>query len=146
MSDTQLTIGRLARAAGVGVETIRHYQQQGLLPVPRAIGAFRHYPPALKDRIGFIKRAQALGFSLKEISTLLSLEHGRSRKAIRNVAANRLAEIRAKIADLRNMEQALSRLIADCEETGTAQPCPIIAALIASPAHEQSKPDAHPNL
>lgn len=64
------TIGRLARAAGVGVETIRYYQQRGLLPVPASVGAFRHYPLQLTARIRFIKRSQELGFSLDEITGL----------------------------------------------------------------------------
>ena len=135
----QLTIGRLARAAGVGVETIRHYQRQGLLPVPRAIGAFRYYASDLVHRIGFVKRAQQLGFSLKEIATLLALEQGANRKAIRTVAATRLDEIRAKIADLRRMEHVLSELIADCETTGAAQHCPIIDSLVRAPGPKSQR-------
>ena len=68
----KLTIGRMAKAAEVGVETVRYYQRRGLLPVPRASGAVRYYPVSLVQRIGFIKKAQALGFSLKEIGTLVA--------------------------------------------------------------------------
>ena len=67
MSVGQLTIGRLAKAANVGIETVRYYQRRKLLPVPSANGTFRHYDPALADRIRFVKRAQELGFSLDEI-------------------------------------------------------------------------------
>ena len=74
-----LTIGRLAHAAGVGVETIRYYQRRGLLPVPESAGTFRQYPLALTARIHFIKRAQDLGFSLDEITELLRLEDGAHR-------------------------------------------------------------------
>ena len=86
----QLTIGKLARAAGVGIETIRYYQQRDLLPVPPASGAFRHYPMTLVARIRFIKRAQELGFSLDEISELLRLEDGTDRSSIRRITSDRL--------------------------------------------------------
>ncbi|MFL6621481.1 MAG: MerR family transcriptional regulator [Sulfurifustaceae bacterium] len=126
-----LTIGRLARAADVGIETIRYYQRRKLLPLPaRADSAFRKYPAALVDRIRFIKRAQELGFTLEEIGALLELEDGKNRRAIRKVAAARLTQIRTRIADLTRMEHTLSHLIEHCEATGQAQPCPIIATLL----------------
>ncbi len=127
---SNLTIGRLALAANVGIETIRYYQQKGLLPIPKAVtGAFRYYPTAMVDRIRFIKRAQELGFTLDEVSTLLALEDGANRAAIRKVAADRLAQIRTKVEDLTRMETALSHLIHECEAHGRAKKCPIIAAL-----------------
>jgi MerR family mercuric resistance operon transcriptional regulator len=88
-----LTIGRLARAADVGVETIRYYQDRQLLPVPQADGAFRYYPMSLVERIRFIKRAQELGFSLEEVKELLQLEDGTDRRSIRRVASTRLSQI-----------------------------------------------------
>jgi len=124
-----LTIGHLARAAGVGVETIRYYQQRGLLPVPEASGAYRRYPVALGERIRFVKRAQELGFSLEEISELLQLEDGKDRDAIRAIANARLAQIQHKLDDLTRMQRALTHLVHDCEHTDAAQPCPIIATL-----------------
>ena len=137
MNESGLTIGRLARAADVGIETIRYYQRRNLLPVPDPQdGAFRHYPLGLVDRIRFIKRAQELGFSLDEIGALLQLEEGANRKAIRRVANDRLDQIRSKIADLQRMENVLTHLIHECEATGRAQPCPIIAALASE--QEQS--------
>jgi Hg(II)-responsive transcriptional regulator len=130
MNPENMTIGRLAKASGVGVETVRYYQRRQLLPVPAAgDSAFRSYPPELIDRIRFIKRAQLLGFSLDEITTLLRLEDGRDRQAIRDVARDKLAHIHEKIADLQRMETVLSKLVCECEVTGKAQPCPIIAAL-----------------
>ena len=126
-----LTIGKLAKAAGVGVETIRYYQQRGLLPVPASTGAYRHYPVALGQRIRFIKRAQELGFSLDEVTELLSLEDGLDRHAIRQIAGQRLDEIRTRLVDLQRMQQALSHLIAACEHTGKELPCPIIETLAA---------------
>jgi Hg(II)-responsive transcriptional regulator len=125
-----LTIGRLARAANVGIETIRYYQRRELLPTPEAgESAFRTYPMVLVERIRFIKRAQELGFSLEEIALFLKLEDGSNRSLIRKVAADRLAGIRAKIEDLKRMETVLATLIHECEVTGRAKPCPIIAAM-----------------
>lgn len=130
MTATNLfTIGRLARAAGVGVETIRYYQQRMLLPIPAASGGFRQYPAELVDRIRFVKRAQELGFSLDEIAGLLRLHDGSDRKSIRNIANARLAQIEAKLADLRRMQNVLRHLIAACEHTKAGLPCPIIETL-----------------
>lgn len=128
-SNTSLTIGKLAKAAGVGVETIRYYQQLALLPVPPTRGAYRHYPVSLVSRIRFIKRAQELGFSLSEVADLLSLEDGTDRCSIRRLASERLEQIQAKLIDLNRMKKALSQLIHECEETSTEQPCPIISTL-----------------
>jgi Hg(II)-responsive transcriptional regulator len=130
-SSETLTIGKLAKSAGVGVETIRYYQQRGLLPVPESSGSYRHYPASLGNRIRFIKRAQELGFSLEEVSELLSLEDGTDRASIRHIASLRLEEIQTKLNDLNRMKKALSHLIHKCEHTGREQPCPIIATLTA---------------
>lgn len=124
-----LTIGRLARSAGVGVETIRYYQQRGLLPLPAAVGAYRHYPVTLTARIRFIKRAQELGFSLDEIAGLLRLEDGIDRTSIREIAGDRLAQIELKLSDLRRMRSVLKHLVTECEHTASDLPCPIIATL-----------------
>jgi MerR family mercuric resistance operon transcriptional regulator len=127
---TGLTIGRLARAANVGVETVRYYQRLSLLPTPAPThGAFRTYAPELADRIRFIKRAQELGFTLEEIATLLQLEDGGNRKAVRAVATERLVQIRGKLTDLRRMESALSHLVHECAGAGGMRTCPIIEAL-----------------
>lgn len=125
-----LTIGRLARAANVGIETVRYYQRRKLVPIPdKHNGAFRHYPQTLISRIRFIKRAQELGFTLDEIHTLISLQDGADRKALRAVANARLQQIHEKLENLQRMEQVLSKLIIDCEHTRRNVPCPIIAAL-----------------
>ncbi|MFO1226104.1 MerR family transcriptional regulator [Roseateles sp.] len=137
-SGDRLTIGRLAKAAGVGVETIRYYQGRGLLPVPKTGSGFRRYPVSMIERIGFIKRAQGLGFSLDEVASLLDLEDGRNRRAIQSVARRRLEQIDEKSGDLRRMQSVLRDLLAECEATGHAHPCPIIAALLGPP------PDAPP--
>ncbi len=140
MKESGLTIGRLARAADVGIETIRYYQRRNLLPIPDSQETtFRHYPLGLVDRIRFIKRAQDLGFSLEEISALLRLEDGLDRKSIRKVVNDRLDQIRSKIADLQRMETVLAHLIHECEATGRAKSCPIIAAL----AGDQAEASCH---
>ncbi|TAM26546.1 MAG: MerR family transcriptional regulator [Nevskiaceae bacterium] len=131
-----MTIGRLAKAAGVGVETIRYYQQRGLLPVPMAVGAYRHYPVAMNARIRFIKRAQELGFTLDEISELLRLEDGSDRSSIRRIASDRLGQIESKLQDLRRMQKTLKHLVGACEHTGKGLPCPIIATLAGSDSEQ----------
>ena len=129
MFDGFLTIGRLAKAANVGIETVRYYQQRKLLPVPPPHGAFRHYSPELVGRIRFIKRAQELGFSLKEIEELLRLQDGADRRAIRRISSERLDQIEGKLEDLKRMRRALKHLIVECEHTAASKPCPIIATL-----------------
>lgn len=124
-----LTIGQLASAAGVGVETIRYYQRRALLPLPPKQSGFRTYPQALVQRIRFIKRAQELGFTLDEIATLLQLEDSDDRVAIRQLAADRLVQVEGKLADLQKMQMMLSSLIHECAVTSTAKACPIIHAL-----------------
>lgn len=124
-----LTIGKLARASGVGVETIRYYQERGLLPVPARSGAYRYYPAALGERIRFVKRAQELGFSLGEIAGLLRLEDGTDRASIRRIAGERLAQIESKLADLKRMRKVLHHLVEECEHTRADLPCPIISTL-----------------
>lgn len=131
MPDDPLTIGRLAAAADVGIETVRYYQQRELLPVPPARGAFRYYEPALIKRIRFIKRAQELGFALDEIGELLRLQDGADRRAIRRISTARLTQIETKLADLSRMRRVLKHLIVECERTGTNHPCPIIETLSA---------------
>jgi len=132
-SDAAVTIGKVARAAEVGVETVRYYQRRRLLAVPQCVGGVRRYPTATIDRIRFIKGSQDLGFSLEEIRELIRLERGGSRRAIRKVTGDRLANIREKIAALGRMERVLSELLCTCEHTAGAAPCPIIAALSTNP-------------
>lgn len=134
----QYTIGQLARAAGVGVETIRYYQRRNLLPVPEVASGFRTYPASLAERIRFIKRAQELGFSLDEIANLLMLEDGNDRQAIRDVAHERLVQVQAKLADLHRMEEMLTQLIQQCASSTQQVQCPIIQAL-ASDAPKSAK-------
>ncbi|END0074402.1 MerR family DNA-binding protein, partial [Pseudomonas aeruginosa] len=110
-----MTVGRLAKVAGVGVETIRYYQGRGLLPIPKNAGSFRRYPASMIQRIGFIKRAQSLGFSLDEVKSLLDLEDGRNRRAIQTVTRRRLDQIDEKVGDLQRMRGALRDMLERCE-------------------------------
>ena len=130
MPDASYTIGDIADAAGVGVETIRYYERRGLVAQPpRALGGIRRYGGNHVHRIRFIKRAQALGFSLGEIETLLELEDGADRRSIRRIAAVRLEDTRQRIADLKRIERVLAHLVHDCEAHARAPRCPIIAAI-----------------
>lgn len=123
-----LTIGRLAAAAHVGVETIRYYQRRALLPIPPTAGV-RRYPSSVLHRIQFIKHSQALGFSLEEIRELLRLEDGGTRAEVRRIAEARLGSVRDKLAALQKMEQVLGHLLARCASSAPHAPCPIIGAL-----------------
>lgn len=102
-----MTIGRLAKSAGVTVETVRYYERCGLLPRPRRSGrAYRRYPPDMAQRIGFIKRVQSLGFSLEQIRALLDLD-GAAGKGTGLTADYLLREVQRRVGDLRVLEAAL---------------------------------------
>ncbi len=126
----KLTIGRLADAAGVNVETIRYYQRRGLVDEPaKPLGGHRHYPAATVKRLHFIKRAQTLGFTLSEVAGLLALSEVSACVETRELAAQKLALIGQKIADLAEMQQALSTLVQQCGADAGGASCPIIDAL-----------------
>ena len=122
-----LTIGSLAREAGVGVETVRFYQRKGLVAQPARAGGIRRYDARDADRIHFIKKAQTAGFTLAEISELIALDATSDRPRARVLAASRIAALDAKIAELKEARAALSRLARECGE-GSDGPCPIIAS------------------
>ncbi len=124
-----LTIGKLAKTAQVGLETIRYYQSRGLLPIPDNANGYRQYPLDLVERIRFIKRAQELGFNLDEITELLSLHGNHQRESIQHITSARLTQIGAKIADLQRMQGVLNRLLTECEHTPAGEPCPIIRSI-----------------
>ncbi|MER2552446.1 MAG: Hg(II)-responsive transcriptional regulator [Thauera sp.] len=124
------SIGVLADAAGVNVETIRFYQRKGLLPEPaRPCGSIRRYAGADLARVRFIKSAQRLGFALDEVSELLKLEDGTHCDDARSLAEHKLQDVRAKLADLRSIESVLSQLVARCGATRGEVTCPLIASL-----------------
>lgn len=127
-----LTISALARAGGVGVEAIRFYQRRKLLPAPpRPHGAIRRYGADDVARLCFIKAAQRLGFSLNEIQVLLRLNDGAHCDQARAIAESKLADVRAKLADLRRIESALATVIRRCGVARGRVICPLIAALQA---------------
>jgi MerR family mercuric resistance operon transcriptional regulator len=133
-----MTIAKLARAAEVGVETVRYYQRRGLLPVPRAGGAkgtasaFRHYEPSHVQTLRFIRRAQAAGFTLEEIKELLSLDRTRDRARIRVLAGARLEALARQARELEEARQGLQRLLGACRGSNRG-PCPIIEAFSPDP-------------
>lgn len=125
-----LTIGRVAAAAGVNVETVRFYQRLGLLAEPvRPPGGVRRYGAEFVARLRFIKRAQQLGFSLAEVQRLLILEDPQSCGKARALAAEKLALVEARIADLERMRGVLKELVARCDVRRGRVACPIIATL-----------------
>ncbi len=128
----KMTISRLAGAVGVNIETIRFYQRRGLIVEPaRPYTGYRTYEQSDADRLRFIKRAQALGFTLDEIAGLLKLEGSRACAETQGLAVKKLAMVEAKLADLRAMEVALSNLIGRCDAGSDTGGCPIIHALAA---------------
>lgn len=125
-----LSIGRLADEAGVNVETIRYYQRRRLLAEPdKPPNGHRRYPVDLVKRVRFIKRAQALGFTLDEIAGLLQLDEPNSCARTLALAARKLDIIERKLADLSAMRRALSTLMRQCETARGRVTCPIIRAL-----------------
>ncbi|MGH8232906.1 MAG: Hg(II)-responsive transcriptional regulator [Rhodanobacteraceae bacterium] len=128
---SSLSIGKLAHAAGVNVETIRYYQRRGLLAQPpKALGGQRRYPDDVVKRVRFIKRAQALGFTLEEVGTLLSLDRAHSCAPTRTLAAHKRALLEGKIADLTALHAALGKLIRKCDSHSGKTQCPIIETLV----------------
>ncbi len=117
-----LTIGTLARAARVNVETVRYYQRRGLMPRPG-----RYYAPEQLARLRFIRRAQELGFTLREIADLLRLD-GAACGTARGLAERKRADIDARLHDLRAMRRTLNRLLRACA-AGRSSTCPIIESL-----------------
>ena len=125
-----LTIGTFAKMAGVNIETIRFYQRKSLLPKPdRLYGSIRRYGEADIARVRFVKSAQRMGLSLDEVGQLLKLEDGTNCSEAAEIAARRLADIRARLADLLRVEAALSKLICECQAHHGNVSCPLIAAL-----------------
>ena len=130
-----LTIGQLAQRAGVGVETIRFYEREGLIAEPpRRPSGYRDYPLEAVIRIVFIRRAKNLGFSLKEISELLNLRVRPRRNCalVKRNADAKIADIDTKMAGLRRMRRALLELTKACEKRTPTTECPILASLGSS--------------
>ena len=124
------TIARLAAAAGVHIETVRYYQRLKLVPEPlRPLGGIRRYTEADADRVRFIKRAQAMGFTLAETMSLLTLQRRRSCRATRELAAAKLSLVDVRIRELRHLRNELAGLIAACDANVEDRACPVIRRL-----------------
>lgn len=124
------TIRKLADAAGVSVEAVRYYQRGGLLAAPNRVDrGFRQYSDNDVRRLRFIKRAQALGYSLEDVAELMSLSATCDRLRVREITRERVAEIRERMADLQSMASALENLADCCAQAPEGSACSIIAAL-----------------
>ncbi len=129
---TDLKVGEVAKQAGVNLQTIHYYERRGLLPKPPRTGSnYRAYPENAVLRVRFIKRAQELGFTLKEIKELLSLRAApRTRCAdVRERAEAKVQDIDGKVRTLQAMRKALTKLIGECSGSGPVSQCPILEAL-----------------
>ena len=126
------TIGTLADAAGVNVETIRFYQRKRLLTEPRRPpGGIRRYGDIDLTRVRFIKAAQRLGFTLDEVTELLKLEDGTHCDEAKHLAEHKLRDVQARLADLRRLERILKQLVASCDSACGSVTCPLMASLQA---------------
>ena len=133
MKSPRMTIAVAARQGGVGIETIRYYQRQGLIEEPpKPAQGYRIYPEQTVARIRFIKRAQELGFTLKEVANLLQLDAAQCAET-RDMAQQKLQVIEDKIAGLNSIKHTLQELIDHCNSNRADQACPIIYS-ISQPA------------
>lgn len=137
-----LRTGELARQAGVNVETLRYYERKGLLATPpRQQSGQRCYPPETVDLVRFIKRAQALGLSLKEVHELLELSAGDAASApVRGLVEAKLAEVECKIGELQTLKQVLTGLLGRCDGRGAVASCPILQFLTHPGGPESGEP------
>lgn len=125
-----LGIGALAKRAGVRIDTVRYYERSGLLaPKARLQSGYRRYSGAELARLRFIRRAQSLGFSLKEIRELLALSKGRDVARVKRAAQTKLADVEQRIAALQRVRDGLATLVAACPGHGEPTDCPILQAL-----------------
>jgi MerR family transcriptional regulator, mercuric resistance operon regulatory protein len=129
MTEAKLTIGHIAHAAGVNVETVRYYQRRGLVGMPpKRTRGFRYYTPETASRVRFIKRAQALGMSLKEVQRLIKIDAKGACKETRTLAVAKLALVESKLLELARLRDVLRDLVAACDQPHGAR-CPIIERL-----------------
>lgn len=126
-----LTVSKVAKGAGVGSDTVRFYEREGLIAKPpRGSSGYREYPEETVALIRFIRRAQDLGFRLKEVVELITLRSGADvrRDEVRALASAKLRDIDRKLTRLQAMRSALAGMLEDCE-CGTRLSCPILAVL-----------------
>ena len=126
-----MTIGELAKAAGVHVETVRYYQRRGLIKEPaKPASGHRRYPEEVLEQLGFIRGAQQLGFSLEEARQLLDISDGRSYGKARVLAEKKLASLETRMREIAAMRRRLRHFIALCAENRGRPGCPLIAGLL----------------
>lgn len=136
-----LTIGRLAASAGVHVETIRYYQRRGLLAEPvRPPGGVRHYDDEQLARLQFIRRAQAVGFTLDEIAELLSVHGRQACDETRQLTQHKLAEVRRRMDELRQLEAELEQLVVACDVAVEGEECPALCYLASGTGNREGPP------
>jgi MerR family mercuric resistance operon transcriptional regulator len=129
MNNSRTTISKAAQRAGVGIETIRYYQRRGLIEEPaKPVEGYRLYPEQTIARVRFIKRAQELGFSLKEVKTLVELGDEKCLET-RDLAVLKLELVETKIRDLQSIEHNLRDLIQHCRARKDDEACPIIFSI-----------------
>lgn len=124
--------GEVARLSGVNSETVRYYEQRGLIShPPRTAGGYRRYSEDYVERIRFVKRAQELGFTLEEIKELLALrvDPDTDRSEVKQRAEAKIVDIEEKMRDLEQMKHALTSLVATCSGCGPTSECPILEAM-----------------
>ena len=130
MTTTTLTISRLAASANVHIETVRYYQRRGLLPEPeRPLGGIRRYGPGDVSRLQFIRQAQTMGFSLDEIAGLLQVKGKRACEQTRQLAELKLADIRRRQGELRQLESDLIQMVSECSQVSSGECCPTLIRL-----------------
>lgn len=130
----EMTIGKVARSAGLGIDTVRFYEREGLIEKPaRSASGYRHYRPDVIARLRFIRQAKDLGFSLHEIKELLSLRvtPGKSCADVKARAEAKIADVDQRIAQLYRMKGALAKLATACSGRGPTSECPILEAMEA---------------
>ena len=132
MTDQAIQIGELTRRTGCNIETIRYYERIGLMPAPPRRGRYRSYGADDVGRLGFVRRARELGFTLDEVRALLGLAGGGQASCadVRTLAASHLTDVRARIADLRRMERVLADSVRACDAEQDPG-CPLIQSLYA---------------
>ena len=133
-----LTIGKVAKHAGVGIDTVRFYERQGLIAEPpRGVSGYRQYPDDTVSRIRFIRRAKELGFSLHEIRELLALrvDPEMSSGEVKARAEAKITDIETKIDALHRMKETLIAITAACDGCAPVSDCPILGALEAEEEH-----------
>jgi MerR family copper efflux transcriptional regulator len=125
-----LGIGQLAKRGGVGIDTVRYYERSGLLtPRSRLASGYRRYGDIELARLRFIRRAQGLGFTLREIKQLLALSTQRDVGRVKRSAQKKLLDVQARIAALERVRDGLATLVSACPGHGQAADCPILRAL-----------------